>query len=150
MTHSRKSSFIRFAVSVMSSKRNERRSIASQLVLLFTLSATLLLSCSLGVFYWIVVRHAFEEDNAVLADKVAEIRADLKQPGGIETIDRESKSRRGGEPAAYWVRILDPAGVVVAETPGMDRLLPTKLFLRPEGSASILRSPQDYQSGVRL
>lgn len=118
-------------------------------MLLFTLSATLLLSCGLGVFYWIVVRHAFEEDNAVLADKVAEIRADLKQPGGIETIDRESKSRRGGEPAAYWVRILDPAGVVLAETPGMDRLLPTKLFL-PEGSASILRSPQDYQTGAQL
>jgi two-component system heavy metal sensor histidine kinase CusS len=134
----------------MSSKRNERRSIASQLVLLFTLSATLLLSCGLGVFYWIVVRHAFEEDNAVLADKIAAIRADLKQPGGIETVDRESKNRRAGEPAAYWVRILDPAGVVVTETPGMDRLLPSKLFLRPEGSASILRSPQDYQTGAKL
>lgn len=119
-------------------------------MLLFTLSATLLLSCGFGVFYWIVVRHAFEEDNAVLADKVAAIRADLKQPGGIETVDRESKNRRAGEPAAYWVRILDPAGVVVTETPGMDRLLPPKLFLRFEESASIPRSPQDYQTGAKL
>ena len=47
----------------MFSKRPEPRSIASQLILLFTLAATLLLACGLGVFYWIVVRHAFAEDN---------------------------------------------------------------------------------------
>src|SRR2546430_1668 len=58
----------------MPSRRTEPRSIATQLVLLFTLCAALLLSCSLGVFYWIVVRHAFEEDNAVLADKLGAVR----------------------------------------------------------------------------
>src|SRR5213593_4804891 len=105
----------------MSSNRTEARSIATQLVLLFTLCAALLLSCGLGVFYWIVVRHAFEEDNAVLADKLAAIRADLKQPDGVNSVDRELKNRRAGESAVYWVRIIDPAGSVVTETPEMNR-----------------------------
>ena len=51
----------------MSSKRTEPRSIASQLVLLFTPAAALLLCCALGVLYWIVVRHGLEEDRAVRA-----------------------------------------------------------------------------------
>src|SRR5256885_1352198 len=82
------------------------RSIATQLVLLFTLCAALLLSCGLGVFYWIVVRHAFEEDNAVLVDKLVAIQADLKQPDGINAVDRELKNRRVGEPAVYWIRVI--------------------------------------------
>src|SRR5205809_5559009 len=116
----RKNSSTRFAALVMFSKRTDARSIASQLVLLFTLCAALLLSCGLGVFYWIVVRHAFEEDNAVLADKLAAIRTDLKQPNGIDTVDRELKNRRAGEPVVYWMRIIDPSGNVVIETPGMN------------------------------
>src|SRR5436305_8331727 len=132
----------------MSSNRTEARSIATQLVLLFTLCATLLLSCGLGVFYWIVVRHAFEEDNAVLADKMAAIRTDLKQPDGINTVDRELKNRRPGEPTAFWVRVLDPEGKITTETPGMNRWLPTQLF--PQVQTSTPRSIKNYQKDGKL
>ncbi len=66
----------------MPSKASEAHSISAQLVLLFTLAAAILLSSGLGILYWIVIRHAFEEDNAVLADKVSAIRADLENAGG--------------------------------------------------------------------
>ena len=66
----------------MSSKPAEPRSITSQLVVLFTLAAALLLSCGLGALYWTVIRHAFAEDDEVLADKVAAIRADLSGASG--------------------------------------------------------------------
>src|SRR3954447_24414961 len=102
----------------MSSKAAEPRSITSQLVVLFTLAAAFLLSCGLGALYWIVVRHAFEEDNEVLADKVAGVRADLNAPGGISVVTEQLKNVRAGERAAYWVRVLDPANHVLAETPG--------------------------------
>jgi two-component system, OmpR family, heavy metal sensor histidine kinase CusS len=134
----------------MSSNRPEARSIATQLVLLFTLCAAFLLSCSLGVFYWMVVRHAFEEDNAVLADKLAAIRTDLKQSNGINTVDRELKNRRAGESVVYWMRIIDPAGSVVTETPGMDRLLPPGIFAPPQTSMPLLRSTKDYQKDGKL
>src|SRR6202035_1476870 len=134
----------------MSSNRTEARSIATQLVLLFTFCATLLLSCGLGVFYWIVVRHAFEEDNAVLADKLTAIRTDLKQPDGIATVDRELKNRRAGEPVVYWMRLVDPARNVVAETPGMNQLLPPSVFAPPQTSIPPPGSTTDYRKDGKL
>ena len=127
----------------MSSKPAEPRSIASQLVLLFTLAAAFLLACGLGALYWIVVQHAFEEDNEVLADKVAAVRADLTAPGGINVVTEELKSVRAGERVAYWVRILDSTKRVTAETPGMTALLPTAVF-------SDAKRPKDFHSDGRL
>src|ERR1700704_22416 len=102
----------------MSSNRSEARSIATQLVLLFTLCATLLLSCGLGVFYWIVVRHAFAEDNAVLADKISAVSADLRA-GGPEIFGAELRALRAGIHAPYWIRILDSTGRTLMEPPEM-------------------------------
>jgi len=112
----------------MSSKPAEPRSIASQLVLLFTLAAAFLLSCGLGALYWIVVLHAFEEDNEVLADKVAAVRADLNAPGGIDVVAAQLKNVRAGERAAYWVRVLGSNKQLLAETPGMSTVLPASVF----------------------
>jgi two-component system, OmpR family, heavy metal sensor histidine kinase CusS len=134
----------------MSSNRTKPRSIATQLVLLFTLCAALLLSSGLSVFYWIVVRHAFEEDNAVLVDKLAALRADLKEPDGTNTVDRELKNRRTGEPAVYWVRVLDSAGNIVTETPGMNRFLPPDIFAPAQSPTSVSGSSKDYQNNERL
>lgn len=134
----------------MSSNRAEPRSIATQLVLLFTLCAALLLSCSLGVFYWIVVRHAFEEDNAVFADKLSAIRTELRQSDGINNVDRELKNRRAGE-AVYWVRIVDFTGQVVTETPQMNDLLPISIFPQSRGPSSPLsQSAKTYQNDSKL
>ncbi len=134
----------------MSSNRTEPRSIASRLVLLFTFAATLLLSCGLGVFYWIVVRHAFEEDNAVLADKISAIIADLKTGEGPNILREELRAPRGGERAAYWVRVLSAEGRMLTETPGMERVLPANIFPAASGSTSPLGNPRDYHRKGKL
>ena len=134
----------------MSSNRTEPRSIASRLVLLFTFAATLLLSCGLGVFYWIVVRHAFEEDNAVLADKISAIIADLKTGEGPNILREELRAPRGGERAAYWVRVLSAEGRTLTETPGMERVLPANIFPTASGSTSPLGNPRDYHRKGKL
>jgi len=133
----------------MFSKRTKPAAIASQLVFLFTLAAAFLLLCGLGVFYWLVVRHAFEEDNAVLADKVSALSADLKA-GGSKALGEELKSVRTGERAVYWVRVVDSAGRIVTETPGMNRLLPPSIFPRTPTSTSVTRNPKNYRIGRRL
>jgi two-component system heavy metal sensor histidine kinase CusS len=133
----------------MFSKRTEPAAIASQLVFLFTLAAAFLLLCGLGVFYWLVVRHAFEEDNAVLADKVSALSANLKA-GGSRALGEELKSVRTGERAVYWVRVVDSAGRIVTETPGMNRLLPPSIFPRTPTSTSATRNPKNYRIGGRL
>ena len=112
----------------MSSKPAEPRSIATQLVFLFAPAAALLLFCGLGVLYWIVVRHAYAEDRAVLLDKVMAVRTELKSAGGAHTVNQELRALQGGRRATYWVRVLDSAGRIVAETPGMDQLLPMAVF----------------------
>ncbi len=112
----------------MSSKATEPRAIASQLVLLFTPAAAILLCCGIGILYWIVVRHAFAEDRAVLAEKVFAVRADLKAAGGPTVLNEQLKNLRAGERSAYWVRVLDPDGKTVAETPGMAAILPPSVF----------------------
>jgi two-component system heavy metal sensor histidine kinase CusS len=134
----------------MFSKPAEPRSIASQLVILFTLAATLLLCCGLGVLYWIFVQHAFEEDNAVLADKILAVRADLNRAGDPKALNEELKILHGGERAAYWIRVIDAGGVVVAETPGMNALLPASIFPKtPTQDLSVVK-PQDYRTDGKL
>lgn len=133
----------------MFSKRTEPRSIASQLIFLFTLSAAFLLSCGLGAFYWLVVRHAFEEDNAVLADKLSALSADLRA-GGPRALDQELKNVRAGEHAAYWVRVIDAGGKTVAETPGMNRLLPSSIFSTAQSSTPSDGILKDFRAGAQL
>src|SRR6267143_1103595 len=133
----------------MFSKRTESRSIAWQLILLFTVATSLLLACGLGVFYAIVVRHAFAEDNAVLADKVAALRADLHE-SGPNVFAEELKDRNAGEHTAYWIRMLDSQGRTYAETPGMNRLLPPEIFPSAQESASAVRSRKDHRTGQKL
>ena len=133
----------------MFSRRTESRSIASQLIVLFTLAAALLLACGLGVFYSIVVRHAFAEDNAVLADKVSALSADFNE-GGPKIFGEELKARHAGDHAPYWVRLLDSEGRTLTEMPGMNRILPSEVFPRAQGTTSPLRSPKDYRAAGKL
>jgi two-component system, OmpR family, heavy metal sensor histidine kinase CusS len=112
----------------MFSKRPEPRSIASQLILLFTLAAALLLACGLGVFYWIVVRHAFAEDNAVLADKVNALQTSFEQRGEMDAIAAEINPAGGRRRTPFLVRVLDPAGAIIGQTTGMETLLPANIF----------------------
>ena len=132
----------------MSSNPTNPRSIATQLILLFTLAAAILLGCALGGFYWLVVRHAFAEDNAVLADKMDALRTELKEPDGISGIDQELKSRRAGEPAIYWVRIVGPESKIEIETPRMSEMIPVNAFAVTAQSTSTF--PKNYRTGPRL
>jgi len=133
----------------MSSRRAEPRSIASQLVLLFTLAAAFLLTCGLGALYWIVVRHAFEEDNEVLADKIAAVRADLTAASGPQVVSEELKNVRAGDRVSYWVRVLDSTNRTLAETPGMTALLPPTIFPSPQ-TKTAGRNPKDFRTDGRL
>jgi two-component system heavy metal sensor histidine kinase CusS len=132
----------------MFSKPAEPRSIASQLVVLFTLAAAFLLCCGLGVLYWIFVQHAFEEDNEVLADKVLALRADLTTASDPKSLNEELKNQQAGRArVVYWVRLVDSEGGSVAETPGMNALLPASLFPLPQRANPSVGGPKDYRTG---
>jgi two-component system, OmpR family, heavy metal sensor histidine kinase CusS len=127
----------------MFSKRPNPRSIASQLILLFTLAAALLLACGLGVFYWVVVRHAFAEDNAVLADRVDALQASFEQRGGLEAVAAEINTAGSRQRAPFLVRVLDPAGATIGQTTGMERLLPANIF--PPVASREIAAPTEHR-----
>jgi len=127
----------------MFSKRPEPRSIASQLILLFTLAATILLACGLGVFYWVVVRHAFAEDNAVLVDKVDALQTSFEQGGGLEAVAAEINTAGSRQRAPFLARVLDPAGATIGQTTGMERLLPANIF--PPVASREIAAPTEHR-----
>ncbi len=131
------------------SSLNKPPSIAFQLILLFTLAAGLLVACGLGIFYSIVVRHAFAEDNAVLADKMFALSADLRE-NGPEMFAEEVTAHRAGQHTPYWIRILDSQGRAIAETPEMDRLISTQIFPAAREAVQAIRTRKDYRSAGKL
>src|SRR5262249_31087271 len=131
------------------SSLNKPRSIAFQLILLFTLAAAFLLACGLGVFYSIVAHHAFAEDNAVLADKVFALSADLRE-NGPEVFSEEVTAHRAGPHTPYWIRILDSSGRAIAETPEMDQLISKQTFPVAQEPAEAIRTRRDYRSAGKL
>jgi two-component system, OmpR family, heavy metal sensor histidine kinase CusS len=129
--------------------RNKPRSIGFELILLFTLAAALLLACGLAIFYSIVVRHASAEDDAVLADKIFALSADLRE-NGPGVFAEELAAHRAGEHTPYSIRMLESQGRIVAETPGMDRLLPTQVFPAAREPMEALRNREDYRTAAKL
>ena len=125
------------------------RSIAFQLILLFTLAAALLLAFGLGLVYSIVTHHAFVEDNAVLADKVFVLAADLRE-NGPEVFGEEVMSHRAGQHTPYWIRILNSHGRAIGETPEMDRWIPAQTFPVPRGISEAIRTRKDYRNAEKL
>lgn len=134
----------------MPSNRAEPRAIATQLVLLFTLAAALLLSCGLGVFYVIVVRHASTEDDDVLADKVSAVAAEVRRIGSSSALVDQIQTPRSGEPRILYVRILDASNHVVAETPKMKDLAPAGQFPRAHKLGPEEPRPKSYRSGAQI
>src|ERR1044072_4941897 len=124
------------------------RSIAPQLILLFTLAAALLLACGLGAFYWIVVRHAFAEDNAVLADKVDALQTGFEQRGGIDSVAAEVNTGDGRQRAPFLVRVLNPAGATIGQTTGMETLLPANIF--PPAASRQIAVPTEHRVAGKL
>jgi two-component system heavy metal sensor histidine kinase CusS len=125
------------------------RSIASQLVLLFTLAAAFLLSCGLGVFYLIVVHHAFEEDNEFLADRLSALRDELSHTGGLSSLTATLRNPRASRVEAFWVRVIDAKGDIVTETPKMSLFLPRSAFPDPQEKNSVYR-PKNYRNSKKL
>ena len=134
----------------MPSKPTEARSIGSQLVLRFTVAGALLLCCGLGVLYWIVVQHAYEEDNEALADKLSAVRAELSTAGGPRILNAELETLRPGERVSYWLRVLDSTGATLAETPGMNGFLSPQIFPNAEMPAVAGLNPHIVRSGGKL
>jgi hypothetical protein len=76
----------------------------------------------------LVVRHAFEEDNEFLADRLSALRGELSQTGGLGSLTATLRNPRASKVEAYSVRVIDSKGDIVTETPKMSGFLPPAVF----------------------
>jgi two-component system heavy metal sensor histidine kinase CusS len=89
-----------------------------------------------AVLYWILIRGLEWDENQLVLNKVKMFEATLHANGDNMTILDNEVNLEGG---AYWSgqhyvvysRILDEAGRVVIEAPGMEQLLPRSVFPPP-------------------
>lgn len=127
-------------VSVTSLKNDKNKlwgtSIVWRLTLLYTFSVSLLLITIVAFFYEELSSNLREEEKQLLAEKVHFIRTVL-QRSADNRIFFEEEIRRGVRTEdhnpyfIYFIRILEPQGSVLIETPGMAKILPASIFPIP-------------------
>ena len=93
------------------------------------------------------MRHAFEEDNSVLADKVDALQAYFQKGGGIDALVADFSATGRQKSRSFLVRVLDPSGAVIWQTPRMEELLPATIFPRP--SSREMAMPVEHRSGSK-
>jgi two-component system heavy metal sensor histidine kinase CusS len=108
-------------------ERSRPWSIVFRLAVLFTFAAGAMLLCAMAAAYLVVVRHVDSDNDRYLTDKLAAIRADVTADPGPRALNRVLTMIRAAD-KAYAVRILDPAGGVIAESPKMSSLVPIEAF----------------------
>lgn len=111
-------------------------SISARLAIAYTLSAFGMLAIVSAVLYGILIRGLEWDENQLVLNKVKMFEATLRVNGDNMAILDNEVNLEGG---AYWPgqhyvvysRILDGAGDVLIEAPGMDQLLPQSVFPPP-------------------
>lgn len=106
---------------------------ATRLTIWYAASAFSLIAVATGLLYWVLVSSLDRADDRLLGDKVRVLRAVfLNRPYDNVAIRQEVEEAWEARRATQvYVRVLDPSGQVIAETPGMDRILPAPIFPSP-------------------
>jgi two-component system, OmpR family, heavy metal sensor histidine kinase CusS len=105
-------------------------SLAARLTAWYTASAFALVLAATGYLYWTSVTNLDREDDQLLGDRVRALRTVmLSRPGDTAAIRQEVEEEwEAHERTRVHMRIVDDAGKVIVETPGMSQLLPPSCF----------------------
>ncbi|HLY73362.1 MAG TPA: HAMP domain-containing protein, partial [Planctomycetota bacterium] len=110
-----------------------RGSLAARLTLWYSLFSCCLILAATSYLYWALAKNLDREDDGVLQDQVHILQVLLHEhpedSAGIrQEVEVESGARKHSR---IYIRILDEAGGLLAETPGMGQMLPKGLFPEP-------------------
>lgn len=123
-----------------------RASLAAWLTLWYALSAFLLILASTGYLYWALARNLDREDDGTILDQIQILRILLRDhPEDSAAIRQEVELESGArQHTRMYIRLLDPEGRSVTQTPGMGARLPPGLFPEPlEGREGVAVRTQD-------
>lgn len=117
----------------------QRWSLTGRLNLFVSMASFTILFVAVVFLYAALSTNLEREDREFLAARISVLRAILdKYPRQQQAWEEEVLLESAAfSPARYFVRVLDDAGTTLMETPGMERLLPVLLFLKPPDGADV-------------
>ena len=95
-------------------------SVRGRLAFLYTLTSFGLLALSGFFLYWVLVSNLRKEDNRSLFEKIQVVRVILREHPDV--LEQEVKLEAGPPFTKHYFRVMDEAGGVVMETPGMSKI----------------------------
>ena len=109
----------------VSFRRAKAWSLAARLTVWYAGSAFALVLAATGYLYWSSVRNLDREDDQVLGDRVRALRSVMQnRPDDLEALRQEVQEEwEAHERTRVHMRILNPRGEILIETPGMSRQL---------------------------
>jgi len=119
------------------------------MTVLYTVSAFGLLSLGTGFLYWALSTNLRAEDNQFLVDILRTISTILREHPGEPAplrveVEVEGPARRY---AQYFVRVIDDAGKLFMETPGINQAIPGRAeFPAPVSSVDDFQDAAKWRS----
>ncbi|MBV8640920.1 MAG: heavy metal sensor histidine kinase [Verrucomicrobia bacterium] len=124
-------------------------SIVARLTILYTASAAAILCAASAFLYWVLRENLRAEDRDTVADKIAVLRNILEERSDNldalkEEVQWESTARKH---SVYYARLLNEAGEVILESPGMKEALSSAApFPSPSQPRDTLGKTVEYHS----
>lgn len=132
-------------------KERSRLSITARFALLYALSTFILLAVSTSVLEWAFSSNLELDDLYYLRAKVQTLRMAANDMPRSAAVLRHEVEAEGGiyDPqqfAVFYSRILDEAGNLVMETPGMGSIIPQTQFPPPDDAGKVPEVMLDWES----
>jgi len=129
-------------------KNSSSWSIIARLVVLYTVSAAIILSLTTGFLYWILENNINNADRRFLNDKIEVLKSISEQPNpGFERLKEEVQWEvEAYQYNRYYARVLSPDGSVLIETPKMSSIISSKRFLEIAGKMGHPSEGTDWKS----
>jgi len=107
------------------------------MTILYVVSSFALVLTATGILYHALYSGLAHEDDVFLAQNAQTLKLLLDKPKDeMDEFHQElTLEQSSGRPVWVWLRILDGAGGLVVETPGMSQLLPVQMFPPPAEEA---------------
>jgi two-component system heavy metal sensor histidine kinase CusS len=111
-------------------QRGKSWSLATRLTIWYAASSFALVLAATVYLYWSSVSNLDREDDQLLGDRVRALRTVMQtRPGDVAALRQEVEEEwEAHERTRFHMRVLDDAGQVLVETPGMSQLLPSSYF----------------------
>jgi two-component system heavy metal sensor histidine kinase CusS len=107
-------------------------SIASRLVILYTLATLIVLGLANGFIYLILDGDLQEQSKTRISREIRLLNSRLRTAENIaELVEAIATRHEDSRNIRHFVRLIDPDGELLAESPGMDYLIPFKAFPPP-------------------